>query len=765
MSLSPAVPDARVTPDAVREAASLIVASPPFSRSPQLKRFLTFLVQETLAGRDTRLKEYVIGVEVFDRPDCYDPRVDALVRVEARRLRQALESYYAADGRHAPLVVELPRGGYRLSFRLNGVSTRRWPARVGLWLLLLAAFTWLALERSSSRPWRHLEQKDSIVLAGFSNTTGESVFDETLRQGLATNLEQSPFLNIVSDRRIAQVLGLMGSPVLPVEREAARALCIRAGAATVVVGGISRLGSAYVVGLTATDCRGDAAVVHVQEQARSREGVLRALGAAAGRLRQRLGESLTSVRDFGVQVEDATTTSLEALQAFSLGKKLAREKGSPADIPFYARAIELDPDFALAHAALGVSFVNQGRQAEGERALERAYELSSGRVSERERYRIAAYYHQVVTGDWEQARAAYELWTQSYPREFAAHLNLGLGHLWLGEYDRALRDTRSAVQLEPNNVLAYTNLAALLLKTGRTDEAASILDEAARRQLTSTFLRLNRCYIAFLRGDVEMPRHQLAEVGESSVDRAALLALDSHSEVYRGRVSSGRLSGRHAAEAAAAAGASETEASILLAIALWEAELGNASRSRDLVREALSRSRGRDVLVLSALASARSDDRPTAQRLADSLAAAYPRNSVLRHYWLPTIAAARELSAGRAQAAIDQLRVVVPFELGSPPPLGLATLYPVYLRGEALLRAHRAVEAAEEFRRILERPGLVLNFVLHPLARLELARARRDAGDLPGAKRAYDEFLAGWKDGDPDLPLLRAAAAERRRLN
>ena len=797
MPLDVPIADASVSPDAVRAALSRARGSRPFVRSPQLQRLLTFLVDETLAGRGERLKEYVIGLEVFARPAAYDPRDDSLVRVEVRRLRAALAGYYSAEGRGDAVVIELHKGSYVPSFRLSpsavpearsstlaaasDAADRDEPAptpRGGrLWrlvrrrrfttvVLVLAATVAAAVAGTRllrPRPVQALTERDTVVLAGFNNTTGDGVFDETLKQGLATELEQSPFLNVVSERRVGQLLKFMGRAATDrLEGDLERDLCLRAGAKVVIAGSIDRIGSQYVVGLTATDCGTGDGFLHVQESAARKEAVLRALNGAASALRRRLGESLASIRRFGMPVEEATTSSLEALQAYSVGRRTAREKGSPADIPFYKRALELDADFAAAHAALGVSYTNQGQPDAAGGHLEQAYRLRD-RVSERERFRISAYYLQAVTGELDKAGEVYELWKQSYPREFAPYANLGLAHLWLGEYEKAVTETKEALRLEPGNVLAYTNLAALLIKLGRRDEAAAVLDQATGRNLSSAFLRINRSYIAFLAGDTSVAERQAAEVLDNPGDEGPLLSLQSDTRAYQGRLRQARWLTRRAVESGRRTAGSEAAATWLLNAALREAEFGGRAAARRIVREALELSSGRDAMTLAALASARSGDVANAGLLLRKLESGYPLNTVIARYWGPTIRAAIELAQRRPARAVELLEAVAPFDLGSPPPMGLATLYPVYLRGEALLRGGDGARSAKQFRVILDHPGLVLNFPLHALARLQLARALALAGDRPAAVRAYGDFLTLWKDADAG-PVLRAARAEQRTL-
>jgi tetratricopeptide (TPR) repeat protein len=781
-----------ITAAEIRTELEKVLASAELVRSPQLQRFLNFVVEEELAGRGDQLKEYVLGVGVFGRPADFDPRLDSLVRVEARRLRAALEKYYADKGRRDPIVIVLRKGAYLPSFHRSAQSDGwhsvssgpeengnlsqlirelatpphknwKWPVlltiAIAVVLGIAGAAFFLRIRRAPA-----LTERDSIVLSEFANSTGDPTFDDALKQGLMMSLEQSPFLNLISDRRAAQMLKLMGrSPAEHLNSELAREVCLRTGSKATVAGSIGRMGSQYVIGLTATHCSTGDALAHLQAQAVSREVVLRALDKAAFDLRHKLGESLRSTQKFDTPVEEATTPSLEALQAYSLGRKTAREKGSPADIPYYQRAIELDPNFAVAYAALGVSYINLGQPSVASQYVAKAYELRE-RVSEREKYRIAANYYHVVTGELEKSAATYELWKQSYPRDFAPYMNLGLGYIWLGEYEKSVAETKEGLRIEPNNVLAYTNLGGLYIKLGRLNEAQRILDEAQSRNLVSKFLRANLYYLAFLRGDTLAMEQQLAAVRNKIGDEDTLLSSQSDTEAYYGRLRKARELSRQAVESATRAGAKETAAGWLVNAALREAEYGNETETRKEVAEALRLAAGRDVKAVAALGLARAGDVTGAEVLLKTLEKDFPANTVIRVYWAPTIRAAIAIHKGNSRAALELLQTVAPYDLGSPPPMGLATLYPVYLRGQAYLLARQDDAAAREFQKILDHPYLVLNFPLHALARLQLGRARATLGNESEARHAYQEFFALWKDADSDISVLTNAKIEYSRL-
>ncbi len=779
---------ANIAPADVHAELTKILHSGEFIRRPQLQRFLRFVVEEELAGRGAQLKEYVLGVGVFGRPADFDPRVDSLVRVEARRLRAVLENYYASEGRADPLRIEIQKGSYLPSFVRVDIlksaivtkgnaplheglrdSAHRLPSdnrllTVGLIVLALFIVGSSALLLYRSRHRSALSERDSIVLAEFTNSTGDAVFDETLKQGLTMELEQSPYLNILSDRHAAQVLKLMGQPpAAHLNETLAREVCIRSGSKAVVTGAITRLGDQYVIGLTAVNCATGDALVHLQTEATSKESVLTALGRAASTLREKLGESLNSIQKFDVPIEEATTSSLEALQAYGLGRRMAREKGSPADIPYYKLAIELDPKFAVAYAALGVSYVNLAQPSTGADYIRKAYELRE-RVSEREKFRISAYYYQAVSGDLNKSIEIYELWKQSYPRDFAPYINLGLAYTWMGQYEKCTAETYYALKLEPNNVLPYSNLAASYIKLGRPQDADVVMRDATAKNLSGKFLYSNLYELAFFRGDAAGMEQQLAKASGKAGDEDALLSLQSDTEAYYGRLRSARDYSARAVDLATQAHATEAAASWMVNSALREAEFGNASLAQRSVAGSLRLSRGRDVLVMSALTLARSGDAAGANRLAQALGTEYPTNTIIQLYWLPTIRAAINLSRHQPKPAIDSLQTASPFELGSPPPIGVASLYPAYLRGEAYLLNAQGEAAAREFRKIVEHPGLVLNFPLHAIAYLKLGQACALSHDQAGARQAYQQFLTLWKGADPEIPALREAQIRYARL-
>jgi serine/threonine protein kinase/Flp pilus assembly protein TadD len=613
-----------------------------------------------------------------------------------------------------------------------------------------------------SRPAAKLTEKDPIVLADFENRTGDAVFDGALKQALAVQLGQSPFLNLISDRKVEETLRLMGRPTSEkITRDVAHELCVRTGSKAFLVGSISKLGDHYLVGVDAIGCNIGDTLANEQEEASTKDDVLKALGKSASNLRTKLGESLSTVQKFDVPVE-ATTSSLEALKAFSMGITTFRTKGNSEAIAFYKRAIELDPNFAVAYASLGVAHANLQQASLSAENIKKAYELRA-HVSEHEKYRIEALYYSYVTGELEQATQVYELWSKSYPRDPIPPGNLGYIYTELGQYDKALAATLDSQRLEPD-VIGYFNLMGSFLSLNRPDDAQKALNEARAVNYEGEVLHWGIYLLAFYRGDAAEMEHQVAWAAGKPGSEDLLLASQADTEAYFGRMVKARDFSRRAVDAAVRANSKETGAFRQVSAALREAEFGNQSEAKQGVAKALGLSPGRDVKLFTALTLARTGDSARARALADELEKAQPSDTMLKVYWLPTIRAAAELNAHNPTQAIIDLEAAAPYELGQPPQLQLGTLYPVYVRGQAQLIAHNGQAAAIEFQKILDHRGVVLNYPLGALAHLGLARAHALSGDTAKARTAYQGFLALWKDADPDIPILKEAKAEYEKL-
>jgi serine/threonine protein kinase/tetratricopeptide (TPR) repeat protein len=612
------------------------------------------------------------------------------------------------------------------------------------------------------RPTTRLTERDTVVVADFVNTTGDPVFDDALKQALAVELDQSPFLNILSDQKVSETLRLMGhSSSDHLTRDVARELCLRTGSKVMIAGSISHLGSQYLLGLNAVDCNTGDSIAKEQVQTARKEDVVKDLGKAASSLRGKLGESIATIQKYDTPLEQATTSSLEALQAYSLGLKTLRAQGEEAAIPLLMRATELDSNFAMAYARLGTEYFNLGQLALGSQNAKKAYELRE-RVSERERLYIDSHYYDYINGETEKAAQVYDLWRRTYPRDVVPYANLGNIYFAVGQYEKALLQFQEALRLEPNNVNGYTNLAVTYIDMNRFDEARQVLDQAQSLKLENVSLFVNLYVLAFFRRDVaEMQRHVTAAKGKPEIEDA-LTALQSDTEANEGHFEKARELTRLAEDTARRRGDPETAASYRAEAALREAEVGNKALAQQDVAAALATSHNRNVQLQAALALARTGDTSQARMMAGDLQKDTSANTILNCYWLPTIRAAADINQGNASSAIRLLQTASPCELGSPAPLG--NLYPVYVRGQAFLRARQGSAAVAEFQKLPDHAGIVQNFLLGSLAHLGLARSYALGGDTAKSRIAYQDFFALWKDADPDIPILKEAKAEYAKL-
>ncbi len=635
---------------------------------------------------------------------------------------------------------------------------------IGLILLTLLGAIILGLSHRRTSQASKLNERDAVVLADVANSTGEPVFDNTLKQALSISLRQSPFLNILSDSKVATTLTLMTRPPnTQITSEVAREICQRTRSKAYIGGTISAIGKEYVLGLRAASCETGDLLAEEQATADRKEEVLSALGKAAAKLREKLGESLASVTKYNQPLEEATTSSLEALQQYSEQRRAQREQGDAAAIPYGKRAIELDPNFALAYASLGANYGNLSQLSLARENLQKAYELRD-RVTQQERFLIESLYYSGVTGEIDKAIQAYTEWARTYSADYVPHDNLGVSYSILGQYEKAAEETNASLRLEPDDAIAYGNLADDYLALDRIKDAKGALDEAAKRNLDSPDLRLHRYHSAFLEGDPSaMQEQSLWATGKPEED--GQLSDESDTEAYYGRLRKARELTRKAVESAKRNGSTDTAALWQVNEALREAEFGNTALARKAVAAAMSLSSRPDIELLGALALARSGDTVQSSALADKVAAEFDRDTMIQAYWLPTIRAAIAIDRGDSQKAMELLTMASEYELGEPlqtPSHG--TLYPVYVRGEAYLRAGDGVQAATEFQKMIDHRGIVSNFPLGALAHLQLGRAYKLAGDVGKAREAYAAFLVAWLNADPDIPVLKRAKAEYAKL-
>jgi eukaryotic-like serine/threonine-protein kinase len=604
-----------------------------------------------------------------------------------------------------------------------------------------------------------LTDKDTIVLADFDNKTGDPVFDDALRTALNVSLSQSPFLSVLSDNKVAAVLKRMARP--PGARltpDVVRDLCQRSGSQAYVAGSIASLGSQYVLGLKAVNCRSEDILAQEQMTASSKEKVLDTLGEAASKMRGQLGESLASVQKLDVPISEATTPSLEALQLYTEGLMVRNQKGDPPAIPFFKRAIELDPNFAIAYTWLSNVYNELDQPSLALEYGAKAYALRD-RVSERERLSIASTYFR-ATGEIQKQAQTLEQWEASYPRDAPAiAVNLANTYVDMGQWDKALAKYQESIRQPPPTLAQYSNLGMAYLCVNRLEEAKSTLLKARELKLDGGFPRGVLYLIAFLQGDSAQMEQQVAWAAGKPGDEDLLLAVQSDTQAYYGRMTQAREVSRRAVDSAVGAGSKETGALWQINAALRDAEVGDAASARQEVAKSFALSTGRDVKVLAALTLARIGDVPRAKALAEELEKNYPANTSLQVFWLPAIDAAIAIHQRDPSRAIAALEPAAPYELGQAG-TSVNFLYPAYIRGQAYLGAHNGAAAAAEFQKLLDHRGIVGNFVTAALAHLEMGRAYAIEGDTAKARAAYQEFLTTWKGADSDVPVLQQAKAE-----
>jgi len=672
----------------------------------------------------------------------------------------------------APVVLaEQDREAGRASAAISAAESRpaaksrrfRWVAVTGATVLAagLAVGGWLLYARKAHA----LTDKDTIVLADFTNTTGDTVFDGTLRQGLSVQLEQSPFLSIVSDQQVQQTLQMMGQkPDAKLTPETARELCQRTASAAVLDGSIAQIGTPYLLTVKAVNCSNGETLASTEAQASDKNHVLDALGKTASEIRNKLGESLSTVQKFDTPLEQATTPSLEALKAFSSGHRAS----SPLlAIPFYKRAVELDPNFAVAYAWLGIWHTAIGEPSIAAEYTRKAYELR-GRASEPERYFVSAIYYKEVPGNLEKAEQTCKLWMQAYPRAEMPHIYLsGAIYPAMGRYDGVISEAREAIRLKPDFSVSYAFLMDGYMALNRFEEANSTYGQALERKLHHHYYPSCLYHLAFLQNDAAKMRQQVTRsAGQPGVEDT-LIAYEANTAAYYGRLREAEELTRRAVESAERAGEKEISAGFSATSGLREALFGNAEEARRRAALAMERSAGVDVQYASTLALAYAGDRGRAQGLTEELSKRFPEATTVQFNYLPTIRAKLALNRGNPSEALEMLRAALPYELGQTTFSGEYAwngLYPVFVRGEAYLAAHQGSQAAGEFQKILDHRGIVWNSPIGALAYLQLGRACAMQGDTAKARAAYQDFFTLWKDADPDIPILRRAKGEYAKL-
>ena len=644
--------------------------------------------------------------------------------------------------------------------------TKHWRILVPAAVLVSVALIGGGLFYYRSHRTKPLTDKDTIVLSDFDNKTGDPVFDDTLKQGLSLELEQTPYLDLVSESKVNETLKLMGRPVGErLTHEVAREVCQRTGSTALIAGSIAGLGSQYVIGLKAVNCNTGDVLAEAQQQTAGKEEVLKALDTAAVSLRGKLGESLSSVQKYATSVEEATTPSLEALKAYSLGRKMMVAKGDYlAAVPLFQKAIEADPNFAMAYASLGTTYHNLGENSLAAENTNKAFELRQ-RVSEREKYYIESHYYHFVTGNLDEARKVYELWAQTYPRDVVPPANLGVLHQNLGQYDMALEEFHEALRLVPDDALTYSNLVISYICLNRLKEAAATAEKAQAENLDSADLRLYLYELGFLQHDTALMAQPVTWAMGKPGQETLLLYSEAETAAYSGQLNKAREFSRLAVASAERAGGEDRAAGVEAAAALSEALFGNPAEARQRAKGVIGQSLGRDAQYAAALALALSGDSSKAQGIVEELAKRFPDDTIVQFNYLPTIRAQLALNRNDAAKATEALQSAAPYELGIAGSTTFSTnLYPVYVRGQAYLAVNQAAAASSEFQKIIDWRGVVINEPIGALARLGLARAYSLQGDTTKAKTAYQDFLTLWKNADPDIPIYKQAKGEYAKL-
>jgi len=667
----------------------------------------------------------------------------------------AVASPFQTPSKGTATAVQTPASGTSVAGQKQ-FARRWWLGSLAALIVVLsvAAGTYFYMHRE-----RQLTEKDSILLSDFVNTTGDPVFDGTLKQALAVQLEQSPFLNIFPGERVRETLRYMGrSADERLTPDLSRQVCQREGIKAVMNGSIATLGSQYVVGVDAINCQTGDTLAREQVEVEKKEQVLGAVGKAASRLRGKLGESLASIKKFDAPVEEATTSSLEALKAFSLGEA-ERSKGSElAAIPFYKHAIELDPNFAVAYARLGQSYANTGQSGLAAENTKLAFERRE-RASELEKLYISTHYYDNVTGELDKAIEAYQLWKRTYPRDSIPPNNLGVAYNTMGKFDQGLEEAQETMRLDPNSAFSYALLGSSYLGLNRLAEAKAVRLKQVELNLDALDNHQDLYVLAFLEGDTAGMQRE-AEFAKGKPDEFVMLEAVAEAAAFSGKLGKAREAYHQAIESAQRGRFEESAAGIAARQGRTEAMFGNLPQAREAAQAAIAMNRNRFTLFFSGMAQSMVGDVRQATATADELSKRFPTDTWVNSVWIPSIRGQIEINRGNPGKAIEMLRPASPYEFGLFP-----RMFPTYIRGQAYLQAKQGKEAAAEFQKVLDHRGSCQTAPHCALSQLQLARARVLSGDAAGARTAYQDFFAIWKDADPDIPILKEAKAEYAKLN
>ncbi len=687
-----------------------------------------------------------------------------------------LRKYFGESGAAPHFIETVPKRGYRFIAEVaeirdeelpeteatlpaaapgNSRLARPWQFVTALLALaVVGILTYYYLHRTPK-----LTERNTIVLGEFVNKTGDPVFDGTLDQGLAVQLEQSPFLSLVSAGRIRQTLRLMGRPAnARLTPELARDVCERTGSFAVLEGSIASFGNQYVIGLRAMNCGTGDILDDEQVKTQRKEDVLNGLSQIAHNFRSRAGESLASLKRHDIPLAEATTPSLEALKAYSAALKVHYSSGARTALPLFKRVVEIDPEFAMAHAYLGRMYANLDESDLAAESIQRAWQLRD-RVSDRENFAISTRYQALVTGNREETRQTCEAWSRTYPRDPQPHIGLGIYHKATGQYERAAAEARKAIEADPDFGIGYYELAVDHVYLDRLGEAEDVLRRAAARGLKIDEFVMLEYDIAFLRGDPAGMARAATRARERPGGDNWISNKEAFALAYAGRLQQARSTSRLAVDQARQALQPERAGPWMAGSALREAFFGNMAEAAKQAMAALELSKDRQVEYSAAFALALAGYSARSRALADDMERRFPEDTSIRFSYLPALRARLALNHGNVSKPLELVQAAVPNELGTPRGI-FGALYPVYIRGQAYLAARQGAEAAAEFQKILDHRGIVVSDPIGALAHLQLGRAFVLSGDKAKAKTAYQDFLTLWKDADPDIPILKQAERE-----
>jgi eukaryotic-like serine/threonine-protein kinase len=702
-------------------------------------------------------------------------QVAAEMRADLKRLKRELDSGASSFSTPAAITAE-PTGAGSTAARaashtssapvsnatLLETATKAVKSRKWAWVaipLIIAAIVGAVL--LSTRKTGALTEKDSILLTDFVNTTGDAVFDGTLKQALAVQLEQSPYLNLLPESKIQEALKFMGRPADErVTSEVGREICLREGVKAMLTGTIASLGSHYVITLGATNAQSGDSVAREQIEADGKEKVLKSLDKAASALRQKLGESLSSVEQFATPLEQATTSSLGALKEFSLGQAKHLKLDDEASIPYFKRAVELDPNFAMAHTTLGVVYGNQNRETDALQSLKLGYELRE-RASERERFYILSHYYDQGTREIDKAIEVYEQWARTYPRDSTPFDNLSQAYGAVGRREDALKIASESMRRDPKDFYAYQNLPLAYMAMNRFEEAKSVAEQSRAQKLDSVATYHVLAAVAFIRGDEATMMRELSW-GAGTFDEGTMLVRVASTQDAAGKMQAARETRRRAVSVLSRYGAKEFISVVRAVEAMRAADYGFTVRARQGAEDALRIFDKGDSREQVAITLAQAGDVAKAQKLVGDMLREFPNGTLIRGLTIPTVSALAALSENRAVQAVELLEPARPYELSQQgPSIGY---WPNFIRGRAYLQMGDGAKAAVEFQKILDNRGIAPFSELHPLSRLHLARAYALQGDAAKARATYQDFLAAWKGADPDIPVFQQAKAEYAKL-